>query len=99
MRLFGVEPGQQLDRGGRPQGTRDVKTVEQVLLERPPHGDAGLGQQRRDQPAGADGRLQHQRHRAAGPGQRLRHRLQPDGRPVDQVQVDVAVDKRPRGQR
>ena len=71
----------------------------QVLLERPPHGDAGFGQQRRDQPAGADRRLEHQRHRAARPGQRLRHGLQPDGRTIDQVQVDVAVDKRPRGQR
>ena len=33
-----------------------------------------------------------------GPGQRLGHRLQPDGRAVDQVQVDVTVDERPRGQ-
>jgi teichoic acid transport system permease protein len=99
VRLVGVEPGQQLDRGGRPQGTRAVGPVKQVLLERSPHGDAGLGQQRRDQPAGADGCLQHQRHRAAGPRQRLRHRLEPDGRPVDQVQVDVAVDERPRSQR
>jgi hypothetical protein len=95
----GVEPGQQLDGGSGPQRAGAFEPAEQVLLERPPYGDAWLGQQRRDQPAGADGCLQHQGHRAAGPGQRLSHRLQPDGRTIDQVQVDVTVDKRPRGQR
>jgi hypothetical protein len=107
VRLLRVEPGQQLDGGRGPHRTRPFdpfdpfepfEALEQMLLERPPHRNAGFGQQRCDQPAGADRRLEHQRHRATGPGQRLSHGLQPDGRTVDQVQVDVAVDECPRGQ-
>jgi len=95
-RLVRVERGQQ---GGSGRGADGTRTFHQVFLERPADDDAGFGQQRRDQPAGADRRLEHQGHRAAGPGERLGHGLQPDGRTVDQVQVDVTVDKRPGGQR
>ena len=50
--------------------------------------------QRGDQPVGADRRLEHQRDRAPGRDQSLGDGLQPDGRAVDQVQVDVTVDQR-----
>ena len=49
--------------------------------------------QRRDEPVGADLGLQHQRDRAPGGGEGLGHRLQPDGRAVEQVHVDVGVDQ------
>jgi hypothetical protein len=91
VRLLAVQPGQEI--GGSRHLDIPGGAAEQLLPVRTADRDARLGQQRRDQPAGADRRLEQQGDRTAGPGQGLGNGLQPDGGTVQQVQVYVAVDQ------